>query len=75
MKVFINGKEIRYILITRNLSQGRAAERIGITRTHFNRLLHGDSTPSPTTRDNILKVFRGISWDKLFKITSTTVNL
>jgi len=68
MKIYLNGREIRFVMMIRNMSQNKMATKIGITRPHFNKLLMGYANPTSETRKKITNAFKGIAWDRLYTI-------
>lgn len=67
-RVLLNGREVRFILAKRNMSQKQFAARVKITRQHAWFLLEQKRGPSAAVQARITAVFRGrgYSWERLF---------
>lgn len=70
LKVKVNGRKIREIILKKNLSQNNVAKRMTISSAYMAQLLNGERCPSPTTRQKFQDYFKDCSFDDLFKTIS-----
>ena len=68
MHVRIRTRELRNILLRKNLSQNWLAGRLEVSSGYMSQLLRGSRHPSPALRQRILANFLGSSFDDLFEI-------
>lgn len=69
MKVFINEKRIKSILIENNLSQKDLSRMINKTKNYVSMLITGKRAPSAETRKDIMRVLKVTNFDDIFVIT------
>lgn len=67
LKVKVNSRKIREIILKKNLSQNNIAKRMGISSAYMAQLLNGERCPSPVTRQKFQDYFKDCSFDELFK--------
>ena len=66
IRVVLNRNEVMVIMTRKNMSHSEVANRIGISKNHWSRLVWGDACAGPEVRAKIQKVFHNASWSRIF---------
>ena len=68
LKVVMNQKNLEKAMLRHNLNQTDLAKVLGLSRSHFSRVVHGQFEPSAAIRQQLLDYFKGMKFDDLFTI-------
>lgn len=71
-KVVLNRKNLEKAMLRHNLNCSKLARLLGLSRSHFSRVMHGQFEPSAAIRQQLLDYFKGCKFDDLFTIEEIT---
>jgi transcriptional regulator with XRE-family HTH domain len=71
-KVVLKRGNLEKAMLRHNLNSSDMAKILGLSRSHFSRVVHGQYEPSPAIRQQLLDYFKGFKFDDLFTIEETS---
>ncbi len=71
-RVMLNTNNLEKAMLRNNLNYSGLAKAVGVSRSHFSKIVHGQYEPSPFFRQQLLDYFKGCKFDDLFTIEEIT---
>jgi hypothetical protein len=68
LKVFLNRLTLEKAMARHNLTCKGLAYEVGLSRSHFSRVICGKDEPSAAVRQKLQKIFPEYTFDDLFRI-------